>query len=190
MSVLTQLSSRALLPVVMADCRECAEPLADALVAGGLPVAEVTFRTPAARQVIEAIAARRDILVGAGTVLNACQVDMAVDAGAAFIVSPGLSREVVERALERGVLPLPGVATASEVQAALDLGLEAVKFFPAEVCGGVGAIRALAAPFDRMSFVPSGGVGPANLGDYLAVPAVAARADPGWSPVTSSTLTT
>jgi 2-dehydro-3-deoxyphosphogluconate aldolase/(4S)-4-hydroxy-2-oxoglutarate aldolase len=174
MSVVTLLASRLLVPVVVADDPDSAEPLADALVAGGLPVAEVTFRTAAAAEVIERMARRGDLLVGAGTVISPAQVDRAVDAGARFVVSPGLSRAVVERALERGVLPLPGVATASEIMSAVGLGLGVVKFFPAEVAGGVAAIRALAAPFAWLSFVPTGGIGPANLADYLAIPAVAA----------------
>jgi 2-dehydro-3-deoxyphosphogluconate aldolase/(4S)-4-hydroxy-2-oxoglutarate aldolase len=172
--VLVELRARSLVPVVVADDAACAGALADALVAGGLPVAEVTLRTACAFEVIEAIAARADVLVGAGTVLSTDQVDRAVDAGARFIVSPGLSRAVVGRALERGVLALPGVATASEIQAAIELGLAAVKLFPAELIGGVDAIRALAAPFGELSFVPSGGIGPGNLADYLALPAVAA----------------
>ena len=158
MSVAARLAALLLVPVVVADDRSCAAPLADALVAGGLPVAEVTFRTAAAAEVIELMARRGDVLVGAGTVLSPQQVD----------------RAVVERALERGVFPLPGVATASEIQAAIELGLDTVKFFPAETSGGVAAITALAAPFAGVSFVPTGGVGPANLADYLAVPAVAA----------------
>jgi 2-dehydro-3-deoxyphosphogluconate aldolase/(4S)-4-hydroxy-2-oxoglutarate aldolase len=174
MSVAARLAALLLVPVVVADDRSCAAPLADALVAGGLPVAEVTFRTAAAAEVIELMARRGDVLVGAGTVLSPQQVDRAVDAGASFVVSPGMSRAVVERALERGVFPLPGVATASEIQAAIELGLDTVKFFPAETSGGVAAITALAAPFAGVSFVPTGGVGPANLADYLAVPAVAA----------------
>jgi len=172
-SVIASITGHRLVPVVVVDDAECAEPLADALVSGGLPVAEVTFRTAAARDVIEAMAARGDVLVGAGTVLSPDQVDMAVDAGASFVVSPGLSRAVVERALERGVLPLPGVATATEIQAAIELGLGVVKFFPAEASGGVAAIKALAAPFTDLAFVPTGGVGPANLADYLALPSVA-----------------
>jgi 2-dehydro-3-deoxyphosphogluconate aldolase/(4S)-4-hydroxy-2-oxoglutarate aldolase len=172
--VLARISAFSLVPVVVADSGRGAAPLADALIAGGLPVAEVTLRTPRALEVIEALAVRGDILVGAGTVLNAAQVDSAVDAGAAFIVSPGLSRGVVERALERGAIVLPGVATATEIQAALELGLAAVKFFPAQTSGGAAAISALAAPFPDLKFVPTGGIGPANLADYLALPAVAA----------------
>ena len=143
-------------------------------LAGGLPVAEVTFRTAAAADSIRAMAARGDILVGAGTVLTAEQVDQAVAAGASFVVSPGLSRAVVERCGEHGVLALPGAVTATEIQAALELGLTAVKFFPAGTSGGPAAIKALAAPFGNVQFVPTGGVGPGNLADYLAIPAVAA----------------
>jgi 2-dehydro-3-deoxyphosphogluconate aldolase/(4S)-4-hydroxy-2-oxoglutarate aldolase len=114
------------------------------------------------------------MLVGAGTVVTPEQVDRAVDAGASYVVSPGLSRAVVERCRERGVLPLPGAVTAGEVQAALELGVETVKFFPAGTSGGAAAIAALAAPFGQVRFVPTGGIGPANLHEYLAVPAVAA----------------
>jgi 2-dehydro-3-deoxyphosphogluconate aldolase / (4S)-4-hydroxy-2-oxoglutarate aldolase len=171
---LDQLRMHVVLPVVVADDRDCAVSLGHALVTGGLPLAEVTFRTPAAPDVIRALAQRGDILVGAGTVLTPAQVDTAVDAGAVFIVSPGLSRAVVDRCLEHGVLPLPGVATATEVQAALEVGLDTVKFFPAESAGGVTAISALAAPFAGVSFVPTGGISAANLGGYLALPSVVA----------------
>jgi 2-dehydro-3-deoxyphosphogluconate aldolase/(4S)-4-hydroxy-2-oxoglutarate aldolase len=168
------LSAARLVPVVVLDDAADADGLAGALVAGGLPVAEVTFRTAAARDAIAAMAARGDILVGAGTVLTAEQVNQAVAAGARFVVSPGLSRAVVERCAELGVLALPGAVTATEVQAALELGLSTVKFFPAGTSGGPAAIKALAAPFGDVQFVPTGGVGPANLADYLAIPAVAA----------------
>jgi 2-dehydro-3-deoxyphosphogluconate aldolase / (4S)-4-hydroxy-2-oxoglutarate aldolase len=172
--VLAQLSAQRLVPVVVLDDAAQAGPLAAALVAGGLPVAEVTFRTAAAEESIRAMAARGDMLVGAGTVLNADQVDRAVAAGASYVVSPGLSRSVVERCQEHGVLALPGAVTATEIQAALELGLTTVKFFPAGTSGGAAAIKALAAPFGGVSFVPTGGVGPANLHDYLSIPAVAA----------------
>ncbi len=134
----------------------------------------MTLRTPAAPDVIRVLSERGDILVGAGTVLTAAQVDTAVEAGATFIVSPGLSRAVVERCLERGVLPIPGTVTATEVQAALELGLDTVKFFPAESTGGAPAIAALAAPFAGVSFIPTGGITAANLDTYLALPSVAA----------------
>jgi len=171
---LAQLRTHAVLPVIIADDRDCADSLGDALVAGGLPLAEVTLRTPAALDVIRVLAQRTDILVGAGTVLTADQVDASVDAGAAFIVSPGLSRAVVGRCLDRAVLPIPGAVTATEVQAALEFGLDTVKFFPAESAGGSAAISALAAPFASMSFVPTGGVNDSNLDSYLALPSVIA----------------
>ncbi|WP_250445050.1 bifunctional 4-hydroxy-2-oxoglutarate aldolase/2-dehydro-3-deoxy-phosphogluconate aldolase [Actinotalea sp. C106] len=171
---LTALGAARLVPVVVLDDAADADALAGALVAGGLPVAEVTFRTAAAEDSIRAMADRGDILVGAGTVLNAEQVDRAVAAGASYVVSPGLSRAVVERCREHGVLALPGAVTATEIQAALELGLSTVKFFPAGTSGGAPAIKALAAPFGGVTFVPTGGVGPANLHEYLAIPAVAA----------------
>jgi len=172
--VLPALSAARLVPVVVLDDAADADALAGALVAGGLPVAEVTFRTAAAQDSIRAMAARGDILVGAGTVLTVDQVDQSVAAGARFIVSPGLSRAVVQRCQEHGVLALPGAVTASEVMAALELGLTTVKFFPAGTSGGAAAIKALAAPFGDVRFVPTGGVGPKNLADYLALPCVAA----------------
>jgi 2-dehydro-3-deoxyphosphogluconate aldolase / (4S)-4-hydroxy-2-oxoglutarate aldolase len=171
---LAHLRMHAVLPVIVADDHDCAASLGDALVAGGLPVAEVTLRTPAALDVIRVLAQRTDILVGAGTVLTAEQVDAAAEAGAAFIVSPGLSRAVVERCFERGVVPIPGAVTATEVQAALELGLDTVKFFPAESAGGASAIAALAAPFATVSFVPTGGISTANVDSYLVLPSVIA----------------
>ena len=172
--VLAELVRQVLVPVVVIGDAGDAGLLADALVAGGLPVAEVTFRTPAAGEAIRVIADRGDVLVGAGTVLTAAQVDQAVAAGARYVVSPGLSRAVVERCAEHGVLALPGAVTATEVQAALELGLSTVKFFPAGTSGGAAAIKALAAPFGAVRFVPTGGIGPANLAEYLALPSVVA----------------
>lgn len=174
MDTFTALTAARLIPVVVLDDAADADPLAAALVAGGLPVAEVTFRTAAAADAIRAMADRGDILVGAGTVLTPDQVDQAVAAGARYVVSPGLSRAVVERAREHGVLAVPGAVTATEIQAALELGLAAVKFFPAGTSGGAAAVAALAAPFAGLRFVPTGGIGPATLLEYLALPAVAA----------------
>lgn len=171
---LMALAAARLVPVVVLDDAADADALAGALVAGGLPVAEVTFRTHAAAEAIRVMSDRGDILVGAGTVLGPDQVDVAVAAGARFVVSPGLSRAVVERCGEHGVLALPGVVTATEIQAALELGLSMVKYFPAETAGGAPAIAALAAPFRDVRFVPTGGIGPKNLHEYLAIPAVAA----------------
>lgn len=174
MTPLTALFEHRLVPVVVMDDAGTAAGLAEALVAGGLPVAEVTFRTPAARDAIKAMSAHGGVLVGAGTVRTVAQVDLAVEAGAGFIVSPGLSAAVVQRCQELGVPVLPGAVTATEVQAAVELGLDTVKFFPAETSGGVAAIKALAAPFHDVRFVPTGGVGPKNLADYLAVGSIAA----------------
>ncbi|MCA0293836.1 MAG: bifunctional 4-hydroxy-2-oxoglutarate aldolase/2-dehydro-3-deoxy-phosphogluconate aldolase [Actinobacteria bacterium] len=183
--LLETLARHRVVPVVVLDRAQDAAPLADALVAGGLPMAEVTFRTDAAPAAIRELAARDDLLVGAGTVLTRAQVDEAVAAGARFIVSPGLSRAVVERAQELGVPVLPGAVTATEIQAALELGLDAVKFFPAGTSGGPAAIRALAAPFGQLRFVPTGGVGPSDLAEYLAIPAVAAVGGSWMVPVSA-----
>jgi len=172
--ILERLAAHRLVPVVVLDDAAHADALAQALVDGGLPVAEVTFRTAAAADAIRAIAARGDVLVGAGTVLTPQQVDTAVAAGAAYVVSPGTSRAVIERCQEHGVLALPGAVTATEVQAALELGLSTVKFFPAGTSGGAKAVAALAAPFGGVGFVPTGGIGPSNLAEYLALPSVRA----------------
>lgn len=174
MGALETIADVRLVPVVVLDDARDAAGLGDALVAGGLPVAEVTFRTAAAPDAIRVLADRGDLLVGAGTVLTPQQVDQAVAAGASFVVSPGLSRAVVERCREHGVLPLPGAVTATEVQAALELGVTTVKFFPAGTSGGPAAIAALAAPFAGVTFVPTGGIGPDDLPAYLDVPAVVA----------------
>ncbi len=174
MDTLAALSAARLVPVVVLDDAADADPLAAALVSGGLPVAEVTFRTAAALDAIRAMAARGDILVGAGTVLTPAQVDQAVAAGAGYVVSPGLNRAVVERCQEHGVMVLPGAVTATEIQAALELGVTTVKFFPAGTSGGAAAIAALAGPFGAVRFVPTGGIGPENLHEYLDVESVAA----------------
>lgn len=174
MNVFEDLAQHRIVPVVVLQDAADAALLAEALVAGGLPVAEITFRTAAAADSIRAMADRGDVLVGAGTVLTVDQVDAAVAAGARYVVSPGTSRAVVERCAEHGVPALPGAVTATEVQAALELGLDTVKFFPAGTSGGAAAIKALAAPFGGVKFVPTGGIGPANLAEYLAVSAVLA----------------
>jgi len=173
-NVLDRLSAVGVVPVIVVDDVPQAELLADALLAGGLPIAEITFRTAAAADAIRAVAARGDILVGAGTVTTVEQVDAAVAAGAQYIVSPGTSRAVVERAGELGVAALPGAVTATEIQAAMELGFDTVKFFPAGTSGGPAAIKALAAPFRGVHFVPTGGVSLDNLADYLSIPAVCA----------------
>lgn len=162
------------IPVVVIDSVEAAAPLADALVAGGLPCAEVTFRTPVAEEAVRALADRGDLLVGAGSVRTEEQVDAAVAAGARFVVSPGFSEAVVARCRTAGVGVLPGVATATEILRALDAGCDVVKLFPASLLGGPAAVRALAAPFPGLRFVPTGGIGPHDLAGYLQIAAVAA----------------
>jgi 2-dehydro-3-deoxyphosphogluconate aldolase/(4S)-4-hydroxy-2-oxoglutarate aldolase len=161
-------------PVIVLDRASDAEPLGVALAAGGLRAAEVTFRTGAAADAIAILSKRGDLLVGAGTVLTEAQVDEAAAAGARFVVSPGFAPRVVARCRLLGLPVLPGAATATEIQLAIDAGLDTVKFFPAEQLGGVPMLRALAAPFRSMRFVPTGGVTPANLADYLALPSVLA----------------
>lgn len=161
-------------PVIVLDEVASAEPLGQALVDGGLPVAEVTLRTDSAIESIRIMAQDERLIVGAGTVTTAQQVDSAAEAGASFLVSPGLSEAVVRRAEEVGLPILPGAVTASEVMRASDLGIEVVKFFPASTSGGARAIAALAAPFPAIGFVPTGGVNGANALDYLAIQAVRA----------------
>lgn len=163
-----------LLPAVVLHDAQDAAPLGDALLAGGLSCVEVTFRTEAAAGAIQTLARQPEMLVGAGTVLTRDQVDQAVDAGARFVVSPGFCAPVVRRCQELGVPVFPGVASATEIMTALDAGLEIVKFFPAEQLGGVSMIKALAAPFKSVRFIPTGGVTTANLAGYLANPAVVA----------------
>ena len=163
-----------IVPVVVLHDFHDAEPLGRALVAGGLPVAEVTFRTAAAAESIRAMSEVEGLIVGAGTVLNPAQVGQAVAAGASFIVSPGLRRDVVFAAQDAGIPVLPGAVTPSEIMAAQELGLDTVKFFPANVFGGAAAIKALSAPFGGVRFVPTGGVSLSNLEDYLSLSCVPA----------------
>jgi 2-dehydro-3-deoxyphosphogluconate aldolase / (4S)-4-hydroxy-2-oxoglutarate aldolase len=163
---------RAIVPVVVLDDDRQAEPLADALAASGISTVEITLRTAAGLAALGRIADRTDLVVGAGTVLNTRQVDAAVDAGARFIVSPGFDAEVVARARELGVEVLPGIATPSELQSAVNAGLSAVKLFPAAQLGGVGMIDALTGPFPDIRFFPSGGITTATARDYLDHPAV------------------
>ncbi len=168
------LGGHRIVPVVVLDDPGAADDLGAALVRGGLPVAEVTFRTPAAAQVLRRLADRGDLVVGAGTVLTTEQVDRAHEAGARFVVSPGLSADVVGRCQDLGLPVVPGVSTATELMSALRLGLGTVKFFPAEACGGLGTVAALSAAFPDASFVPTGGITAARAPTYLAHPAVAA----------------
>ena len=170
-----RLGGAGLVPVITIDDAAQAPGLGEALLAGGLPVAEITFRTDAAAEAIAALRERvPGVLVGAGTVLDAETVDRALDAGAEFIVAPGLNPAVAERCLERGVALIPGVATPTEIEAALALGLRLLKLFPAEALGGLRYLEAIAAPYRGVRFVPTGGVGPANLAGWLSNAAVAA----------------
>ena len=173
-SVMDKLSQVRLMPVIVIDRVEDAWPLAQALKAGGLPVAEVTFRTAAAEGAIRAMAKDKDITLGAGTILQPDQVDQAMDAGATYIVTPGFNAKVVRRCREKGISVFPGIATPTEIQMALDEGVETVKFFPAESIGGIKALKAIAAPYGMMRFIPTGGINLEKLPDYLAFKAVVA----------------
>lgn len=168
------LGGHRVVPVVVLDDVGKADDLGAAMVAGGLPVAEATFRSPEAVAVLRRLAERPDLLVGAGTVITADQVDLAHDAGARFVVSPGLSAAVVRRCQALGLPVFPGVSSATEIIAALDLGVETVKFFPAEASGGLATIKALAAAFPQVRFVPTGGITVETAPTYLAHGAVAA----------------
>ena len=166
--VLEEISKIGIVPVIALDKVEDAEPLAKALVEGGLLCAEVTFRTDAAEESIRIMASKfPELLVGAGTVLTTDQVDRAVNAGAKFIVSPGLNPKVVKYCVDKGIPVTPGTANPSDVEVAIELGLEVVKFFPAEAAGGLNMIKSMAAPYTNMKFMPTGGINAANLTSYL-----------------------
>jgi 2-dehydro-3-deoxyphosphogluconate aldolase/(4S)-4-hydroxy-2-oxoglutarate aldolase len=162
------------IPVVVLDDVDAAPSLGEALVAGGLPCAEITFRTSAALGAIEMLAADPRLTVGAGTIVDPRDAERAVAAGARFIVSPGLDVDVVRRCCELDVAVVPGIATATEAMAAMREGVSTVKLFPAEALGGVGTVRALAAPLRALRFIPTGGIGPAELPAYMREPAVLA----------------
>ncbi len=158
----------AVIPVLVIEDAATAEPLAEALVAGGLRVLEVTLRTPAALDAIRAMKRVPGAIVGAGTVVSADQFEAAMDAGSEFIVSPGLTTRLAEPIIASGVPFLPGVATAGDIMRGLDLGLTHFKFFPAETSGGLKALKALAAPFYQCNFCPTGGITEATAPDWLA----------------------
>ena len=166
--VLEKLGQYGIVPVVVLNDSKDAAPLADALCDGGLACAEVTFRTEAAADSIRIMTEKHpEMLVGAGTVLTTKQVDEAVNAGARFIVSPGLNPTVVKYCIEKNIPITPGVATPSEMEQAIELGLNLVKFFPAEPSGGLAMINAVAAPYTMLKFMPTGGINPDNVKDYL-----------------------
>jgi 2-dehydro-3-deoxyphosphogluconate aldolase / (4S)-4-hydroxy-2-oxoglutarate aldolase len=167
------------IPVITVERVEGAVDLAQAYVASGLPVIEVTLRTKAALDVIAAMNTVQGAIVGAGTVLSGAYVDLAREAGAQFIVTPGLSSSAVQAAIEGGLPILPGIATATELMAGLDLGLDRFKFFPAEQAGGVPMLKALAGPFGNVKFCPTGGITPETAPSYLALPNVACVGG-GW----------
>jgi 2-dehydro-3-deoxyphosphogluconate aldolase/(4S)-4-hydroxy-2-oxoglutarate aldolase len=169
MDVIKELSLIGLVPVIKIDDAKDAAPLAKALYDGGLPCAEVTFRTAAAAQATaEMVKACPDMLVGAGTVLTTAQVDEAVAAGAKFIVSPGLNPTVVKYCVDKNIPMMPGINNPSGIEQAMELGLKVVKFFPAEPSGGLNMLKAMAAPYGGVRFMPTGGISPSNVGDYLA----------------------
>ena len=166
--ILEKLGQYGIVPVVVLNDSKDAEPLADALCEGGLACAEVTFRTEAAAESIRIMSEKHpEMLVGAGTVLTIEQVDEAVAAGAKFIVSPGLNPEIVKYCLEKNIAVTPGVVTPSEMAQAVELGLPLVKFFPAEPSGGLPMIHAVAAAYTTLKFMPTGGINPSNVRDYL-----------------------
>ncbi len=166
--VLEEISKIGIVPVIALDDVKDAEPLAKALIDGGLPCAEVTFRTAAAEESIRIMASKfPELLVGAGTVLTTEQVDRAVNAGAKFIVSPGLNPKVVKYCVDKGIPITPGTANPSDVEQAIEMGLEVVKFFPAEAAGGLNMIKSMAAPYVNMKFMPTGGINASNVCDYL-----------------------
>jgi 2-dehydro-3-deoxyphosphogluconate aldolase/(4S)-4-hydroxy-2-oxoglutarate aldolase len=173
-NVLERIGELKLVPMVVMDKAEHARGFGDALVSGGLPVAEITFRTPAAEEAVRVLARRGDLLVGAGTILSTEQADRAIDAGAEFLVAPGTNPAVVEHVLKRGVTMLPGVVTPSEIELAMSLGVTTLKFFPAETMGGVATLKALAGPYPNVRFVPTGGITPELLPNYLKLPSVVA----------------
>ncbi len=174
-NILEQLSSLRIIPVVIINNVDASEQLAQSLINGGLPCMEITFRTDEAVKVLERMQkAFPSMLLGAGTVLSIEQVKIAVNAGAKFIVSPGLNPKVVEYCLKENILITPGVVTPSDIERAIDLGLDVVKFFPAEACGGVPYLKAISAPYRYMKFIPTGGINASNVASYLDMPAVLA----------------
>lgn len=169
MDILKKIHAAGIVPVVALNNEEDAAPLAEALCKGGLPVAEVTFRTACAKQVMISMKkACPEMLIGAGTVLSTKQVDEAIECGAEFIVSPGLNPEVVSYCVNKNIPIVPGCANPSDIEIALSYGLDTVKFFPAEPLGGLKMIKALAGPYTNVKFMPTGGINENNISDYLA----------------------
>jgi 2-dehydro-3-deoxyphosphogluconate aldolase/(4S)-4-hydroxy-2-oxoglutarate aldolase len=172
--VLEKIARHAVVPALVLEDAEKAESLGHALIDGGLPVVEVTLRTPTALKSLQTMAQIPDLLVGAGTVLNIAQAQQAVDAGAKFIVSPGMNAQLINWCQDQKVLVLPGAVTATEIMLAINLELSCVKFFPCLAMGGLPVLRALQGPFPTMRFMPTGGITRANMTDYLSFPPVLA----------------
>ena len=169
MDMIKQLSLAGLVPVIAVNDAQDAIPLCKALSDGGLPVAEITFRTSAAEEAIRLVHEQLpDVILGAGTVLTCEQVDRAIAAGATYIVSPGLNPDVVKHCIEKGIPVVPGCGNPSDIEVALSLGLKTVKFFPAEALGGLKLIKAIAAPYVDVTFMPTGGINEKNLVEYLS----------------------
>lgn len=175
MNIYEKIEQKKIVPVIKLDSSENAAPLADALINGGLPIAEVTFRTAAARDSIKIMTQKYpDMLVGAGTVTSVEQAKQALDAGASFLVSAGFNRKVTEYAIDKNIPIFPGVCTPTELMMLLEYDLPIAKFFPAEQYGGLNTIKALAAPFPNIRFMPTGGIHVGNIMDYLAFPKIVA----------------
>ena len=175
--IFSRIAQLGIVPVIAIENADAAIPLADALISGGLPVVEITFRTAAAAEVIRKIAKERpQLIVGAGTVLTAANLETAKSSGAAFAVAPGLNPQTVKHAQAIGLPFVPGIATPSDIELGLSLGCKLLKFFPAESNGGVGMLEALSAPYKHtgIRFMPTGGVNPTNLETYLKLETVAA----------------
>ena len=173
MDILQRLGNAGVVPVVVIEDAKDAVPTAKAMLSGGIDVMEITFRTAAAADSIKAVAdSCPDMLVGAGTVITLDQCKQAVACGAKFIVSPGFDEEVVRWCVDNGVAVTPGCVTPTEITAAMKLGLKVVKFFPANVYGGLTALKALSAPFGGVKFIPTGGVNDKNLGEFISAPFV------------------
>ena len=171
MDVLTRLANSIVVPVVVLDKAEDAVPTAKAMAAGGVDTMEITFRTACAPEAIKAVAENcPEVCVGAGTIINVEQAKLAVEMGAQFIVSPGFSDEVVGWCVENGIPVAPGCVTPTEIMGALKHGLKMVKFFPANVYGGLNAMKNLSAPFGGVKFMPTGGVNTANIKEYISAP--------------------
>jgi 2-dehydro-3-deoxyphosphogluconate aldolase/(4S)-4-hydroxy-2-oxoglutarate aldolase len=172
--ILSRLKELRVIPVVAVEKAADADPLADALIRGGLPCAEITFRTDAAAAAMKTMAARGEMLVGAGTVLTVDQVKIAMDAGAQFIVAPGFNPAVAGYCVDNDIAYTPGVCTPSDIEAALTFDLKLLKFFPAEAFGGLKTLKAMSGPYTAVEFIPTGGINPDNLYEYLTFAKVAA----------------